>query len=281
MEHLCLGAFHKAHALDHTDLTLVKILGVRILMGVLPARIVGEIVGAVGVNDAGVGAVDLFRVLVLQRADGALDALHRHIMVAGGIAAAKQITGIHGIGAVLHVGAAAKHLTGDGIQRSARLRAEQLGRHDQIVIHGGEQQQVGELHVAAVLVHRCLDHAHIQALTRGGHSLGKGFGQLGQRIVLAELDRLAAMLRDGMLLSKLIVDQIGLGIVDQIVGVVGAHLLREPLPRRMRGHGAGGDIQLTCSGVDVLACAEQLQVKIKCVFFLHSFSFLWRNEVRI
>ena len=167
-------------------------------------------------------------------AHGASDAVHGEVVVLVGIvgAAAQQVAGGDALVRVLDVVAADEHLAGDGVERAAGLRAEQLCGHDEVVVDGGEQQDVAHLDVAAVLAHGGLDGGHAQTLAVGRDALGQRGERLVQRREPAKLDGLAAVGRDRVLLRELVVHQLRLGRVDQIVRVEGLHLLGQA---RLRG----------------------------------------------
>ena len=231
MEDLRLRALDEAAALDLADLALVHVLGVDVLVGGEPLRVVHEVIGHVGVDDDRERAVDAAAVGVFECAHGAADAVDGQVVVVGsaGIAAAQQVAGGHGFVGVLHVVAADEHLARDGVERASGLRAEQLCGHCEVVVDGGQQQQVAHLDVAAVLAHGRLDGAHAQALAVGGHAFGQGGQRLAERGEAAKLDRLAAVCGDGVLLCELIVHELGLGRVDEVVGIERLHLLGQAL----------------------------------------------------
>ena len=78
------------------------------------------------------------------------------------------------------------------------------------------------------------DGGHVQGLAVGSHALGqRGIG-LGQAVVLAELNGLAAVLGYGIVVRELVMHQTGLCLVDKALLVEGLHLV---------GHGAGGVLQ--------------------------------------
>ena len=258
VEDLCLRALDEAAALDLADLALVHVLGVHVLVRRQPLRVVHEVIGHVGVDDDRERAVDAAAVGVFERAHGAADAVDGQVVVVGRIciAALQQVARGHGLVGVLHVVAADEHLARDRVERAAGLRAEQLRGHGEIVVDGGQQQQVAHLDVAAVLAHGRLDGGHAQALAVGGHALGQGGQRLTERGKAAELDRLAAVCGDGVLLRELVVHELGLGRVDEVVRVERLHLLGQAL--------LGGHLRV---------CVKQAQVHAD-VFHTHVSFFL-------
>ena len=225
LEDLGLGGLHKAHARDAADLALIPVLGVVVLY-LLPLGVVGQVIGHVGVDDAHKAVADLVGVLGLQGPHSLLDVVHGQVAVAGcGFAAAHQAGPAGHAAGVDDVGAAVHHFPGDGVQSSARLVAQQLGGLHQVAVNGGQHQDVRQGDVAAVLPHLAGDGGHGQALAVGGHALLQHAQQLGQGAVLAELDDLAAILGNGVLLGKLVVYQLGQGVVDQVVAVIYLHLV--------------------------------------------------------
>ena len=258
MEDLRLRALNEAASLDLADLALVHMLRVHVLVRREPLRVVHEVVCHVGVDDDRERAVDAAAVGVFECAHGAADAVDGQVVVVGsaGIAAAQQVAGGHGLVGVLHVVAADEHLARDGVERASGLRAEQLRGHGEVVVDGGQQQQVAHLDVAAVLTHGCLNGAHAQTLAVGGHALGQGGQRLTERGEAAKLDRLAAVCGDGVLLRELIVHELGLGRVDEVVRIERLHLLGQAL--------LGGHLRV---------CVKQAQVHAD-VFHTHVSFFL-------
>ena len=233
-------------------------LRVHVLVRREPLRVVHEVVCHVGVDDDRERAVDAAAVGVFECAHGAADAVDGQVVVVGsaGIAAAQQVAGGHGFVGVLHVVAADEHLARDGVERASGLCAEQLRGHGEVVVDGGQQQQVAHLDVAAVLTHGRLNGAHAQTLPVGGHALGQSGQRLAERGEAAKLDRLAAVCGDGVLLRELIVHELGLGRVDEVVGIERLHLLGQAL--------LGGHLRV---------CVKQAQVHAD-VFHTHVSFFL-------
>ena len=162
-----------------------------------------------------------------QEANRLADGAHREIVVARGLAANEQMTARHLTFAVLDVGAAVDDLAGDGVERAARLRAEQHRRFLQVVVDGGQVEDIGNLDEIAVLVDLRGQRGHGQLTSLGRHAFGDGRQGLGQRIILTELDFLALALGDVALLREAVMHQLGFGVVDQGIAVVGFHLARE------------------------------------------------------
>ena len=148
-------------------------------------------------------------------------------MVARGLAANEQMAARHLTFAVLDVRAAVDDLASDGVERAARLRAEQHRRFLQVVVDGGQVENIGNLDEVAVLVDLRGQRCHGQLAALGGHAFGDGRERLRQRIILAELDLLALALGDVSLLREAVMHQLGFGVVDQGIAVVGLHLARE------------------------------------------------------
>ena len=239
VEDLRLGGLHEADTGDTADLALIPVLGVIDLHG-FPLGVVGQVIGHVGMDDGHKAVADLFRVLGLQGADGLLDVIHLQVVrqrVAGRYAAR-----------IDDVGAAVQYLSGDGVQRCAGLGAQQLGSLHQVVVDGGQQQHIGQGDVTTVLRHSGLDGGHSKALAVRRDTLRQRSQHLGQGAVLAELDGLAAVLGDGVLLAELVMDQLGNSVIDEIIAVIGLHLVRQRA-------GAGG--------LGVGRACKQLQVKRK------------------
>ena len=135
------------------------------------------------------------------------------------------------LGGIQHIGAARQHITGDAVHGAARLACQHTGGLHHIVVDGGHLQHVSQRGPAAILVQVAGDGGHVQSLTVRGHALGQRSGGLGQAVVLAELDGLAAVLGHRIVIRKLVMHQPGLCLVDEALLVEGLHL---------RGHGGGG-----------------------------------------
>ena len=165
------------------------------------------------------------------------------------------------LGGIDHVGAPRQHLPGDGVEGAAGLAGQDAGGLHHVVVDGGHLQHVGQGGPAAVLVQVALDHRDVQGLAVGGHALGQGGGGLGQAVVLAELDGLAAAHRHRVIVGELVVDQPGLSLVDEALLVEASHL---------GAHGGGGVQQVAGAG---LRLGKQLQVKRQFVPVHHVFPF--------
>ena len=96
------------------------------------------------------------------------------------------------------------------------------------------------------------DGGHVQGLAVGSHALGQRSIGLGQAVVLAELNGLAAVLGYGIVVRELVMHQTGLCLVDKALLVEGLHLV---------GHGAGGVLQ---AGRRV---GKELEVHLQVVAF--------------
>nr|DAT63507.1 MAG TPA: hypothetical protein [Caudoviricetes sp.] len=241
LPHLGAAGLHKADAVQLADLVLVDVGGIHILVGALPLRVLHQVILGVGMDDAHIVAVDLGSVLRLQSAHGLLDGVHGQIVVlALGGAAAHQIgAGSHRAVGVLDNGTGVQNVAGDGVQGASGLRGNQLGGLHHVVVDGCQNQHIGQGNVAAVLLHGGLQLLHVQALAVRGHAFGKGGGHLREGVILAELNGLAAVLGDGVLLAKLVMHKLRLCQVDQIVGVIGLHLRRQVLAVARLGSGVG------------------------------------------
>ena len=187
-------------------------------------------------DDTHVVAVDLRRVLGLQEANRPLDGVHGQIAVVVLAGVVQLVPAVHLALAKLNHRAGVDDLPGDGVQSPARLAGDQLGGLDQIVVDGSHHQHVRQSDISAVLLHLRGDGLHGEGLAVRGHTFYQRSGLLRQGVVLAELDDLAAVLGNRVLLAELIVDQLGLRQVDQVVGVEDLHLRRHAV--------AGGEVRI-------------------------------------
>nr|DAI02735.1 MAG TPA: hypothetical protein [Caudoviricetes sp.] len=269
MEDLCLCGLHKAHALDLADLALIDAVGVGVGLHIHPLLVAHQVIGGVGVDDTGKVAVDLLRVHDLQGAYSLADVIHRQVLVVlGGAVAAHQLRAILRTTGVHHVGAASQHLAGDGVGGTAGLRCQQAGGLHQVVVDGRQLQNIGQLDVAAVLLDGGADHAHAQLLTGGGHTFCQGHQRLGQTVVLSELDGFTAVLGDGVLLAKLVMDQLRLGEVDEAHRVIHLHLVAQTGIQR----GIGVCVK------QVQHHRHQVQVVVNCVHVIAPFRISQRSR---
>ena len=162
VEHLCLAGLYEAHALDLADLALIDAVRIGIGLDVHPLRIAHKVISGIGVDDTHEVAVDLLRVLDFQGADCLANLVNGEVVVVCcGIAAADKGAAVKHTACIEDVGAAVEDFAGDGIQRAASLGGKQLGGFHQVVVNGGEEQDIGKLDEAAVLLHSRIDHAHI------------------------------------------------------------------------------------------------------------------------
>ena len=206
-------------------------------------------------------AVDGGRVLGSQLCHHLLQHLH------GELGGSVQIrAGGHGglyaadnLGAVGHVGAGLKHVADHGVQGSAGLTAQELGRLQNGVVQGGQLQHVGLGDEVAVLGHGRGDGAHVQGLAVRGNALSQRSQRLGKGRELTELNGLAAVCGDGTLLTELVMYQLGLSLVNEGHVVEGLHFGRQVVAGgRVRGH-----VDMGC---------EKLQVdEVNGIHFLISF----------
>ena len=139
------------------------------------------------------------------------------------------------------IGAAGQHIAGDAVHGAAGLTGQHTGGLHHIVVDGGHLQNIGQRGPAAILVEVAGDSGHIQCLTVRGHALGQRSGCLGQAVVLAELNGLAAVLGHRVVVRKLVVHQTRLCLIDETLLVEGLHLFR---------HGSGG-VQVFRKQLDV------------------------------
>ena len=219
---LCLAGLDEAHTGQLADLAVVDVLGGRILVDIDPLRVAAQVIGHIGVDDGHIALADGVGILGLQGSGRLVDEIGRQHTGGGQIGAA----GHRGVARrrVDDVGAARQHLAGHGVQRAARLGCQHLGRLGDVVVDGGQLQHVGDGCPAAVLLHGGGQGGDGQGLSIGGHALGQRFGGLGQALVLAELDVLAVVGRDGVLVAELVMHQQRLRLVQQTLLVVGLHL---------------------------------------------------------
>ena len=149
------------------------------------------------------------------------------------------------LGCIDHVGAAAQDIPHNGVHGSAGLACQHAGGLHHVVVDGGQLHHVGQGHPAAVLVHLSGHRAHGQCLAFRGHSLGQRGQCLGQRLILAKLNGLAIVRRNGVAVAKLVMHQRRQRLIDQALLIKGFHL---------RGHtaGAGGVLQLCCHLLQLL-----------------------------
>nr|DAR39467.1 MAG TPA: hypothetical protein [Caudoviricetes sp.] len=247
---LRLAGLDEADVAQLADLAPEHGLRVRVLVH-LDELLAGlQVVGSVGVDDGDVAVADGVGVHGAKLGGGSEEQLRG------------QGAGLVQIGAALHnglgavrrhlgriddIGAAGQHIAGDAVHGAARLTGQHAGGLYHIVVDGGHLQLVGQRGPAAVLVQIAGDGGHVQGLTVGGHALGQRGGRLGQAVVLAELDGLAAVLGHRVVIRKLVMDEARLGLIDEALLIEGLHL---------GGHagGAGGVVQRgRCVG-------EQLEV---------------------
>ena len=231
---LGLAGLHKADIAQLADLAAVHGLRVGILVRLNELLAGLQVIGGIGVDDGNVAVADGVRVHGTQlrrrpeeqfRGQGAglvqlLAALHLRF---GAVCIL--------LGGIQHIGAARQHITGDAVHGAARLACQHTGGLHHVVVDGGHLQHVSQRGPAAILVQVAGDGGHVQGLTVRGHALGQRSGSLGQAVILAELDGLAAVLGHRIVIRKLVMHQPGLCLVDEALLVEGLHL---------RGHGGGG-----------------------------------------
>ena len=212
-----------------------------------------EVVGRIGVDDGNIAVADgvgvhgtqLGRCLEEQLGGQGTALVQRLAAGHGGLGAVGGL-----LGCIDHIGAAGQHIAGDAVHGAARLAGQHTGGLHHVVVNGGHLQHVGQRGPAAVLVQVAGDGGHVQGLTVGGHALGQGRGGLGQAVVLAELDGLAAVLGHRVVIRELVMHQTRLCLVDETLLIEGLHLL---------GHGGRGVLQVV---------GKQLDVEVHHTFFL-------------
>ena len=230
---LRLAGLDEADVAQLADLAAVHGVGVGVLVG-LDELLAGlEVVGCVGMDDGDVAVADgvsVHRAQLCRR-------LEEQLRGQGAALVQRLAAGDGSLGAVCgklrridDVGAAGQHIAGDAVHGAACLACQNAGGLYHIVVDGG----------------------HIQGLAVGSHALGqRGIG-LGQAVVLAELNGLAAVLGYGIVVRELVMHQTGLCLVDKALLVEGLHLV---------GHGAGGVLQ---AGRRV---GKELEVHLQVVAF--------------
>ena len=124
---------------------------------------------------------------------------------------------------VLYVGAGVHGVAGDPLHHGAQLLSQQLRALGDYLVIAGHVQQVGYLHVCAVLGHLHLYVALGQSLAGRGNALLKCLHGVVcvKEVPLAEFHPLAAVLGNGALLAVLGVYKAGLGAFQQLAVVKG------------------------------------------------------------
>nr|DAV89133.1 MAG TPA: hypothetical protein [Caudoviricetes sp.] len=249
---LGLAGLDETDVAQLADLAAEHGLRVGILMHLdeLPAGL--QVVGGIGVDDGDVAVADgvgVHRAQLGCRLEEQLRGQGAGLVQTG--AAGHGRLGAVGtlLGRIENVGAARQHIAGDAVHGAARLAGQHTGGLHDVVVDGGHLQHIGQRGPAAILVQVAGDGGHVQGLAVGGHTLGQRGGGLGQAVVLAELDGLAAVLGHRVVIRKLVVDEARLSLVDEALLIEGLHL---------GGHGAGGIVQ---RGGRV---GEQLEVELHC-----------------
>ena len=169
-------------------------------------------------DDGNILATDGGRVLASQLGHNLVD--HIHGQLAGEVQSGTRgnlglgTVSSH-LGAVGDIGAGVQHITGDGVQSQTSLAAQDLGSLQNGVVQSGQLQHIRLGDVVTVLSHSSGDGGHIQALAIRGDTFSQRSQSLGQAGELTELDGLTAALGNGALLGELIVDQVGLSLIQQ------------------------------------------------------------------
>ena len=252
---LGLAGLDKADVAQLADLAAEHGVGVGVLVHLHELLAGLEVVGRIGVDDGNVAVTDGVGVHCAQLRRS----LKEQLRGQGAALVQRLAAGDGSLGAVCgklrridDVGAAGQHIAGDAVHGAARLACQNAGGLYHIVVDGRHLQHIGERGPAAVLVQVAGDGGHVQGLAVGSHALGqRGIG-LGQAVVLAELNGLAAVLGYGIVVRELVMHQTGLCLVDKALLVEGLHLV---------GHGAGGVLQ---AGRRV---GKELEVHLQVVAF--------------
>ena len=169
------------------------------------------------------------------------------VVGAGGVEGDEQFAGGFGAGAELDGVAAVQDFTGDGVEGLASLVAEKGRAFLDRRVDGRHVQDVGILEVAAVLGDCRIDGCRCEFLAVRGDTFRQRGQRFAERGELAELDDLAAVLRQRALLAELVVDQLGFGVFQKGFVIVGLHF---------DGHAAvAGDVGV--GGVEVEQVFEQ------------------------
>ena len=127
------------------------------------------------------------------------------------------------LGAVGDIGGLVQDVTHDSVQSDTSLTAQQLGSLQNGVVQRGQLQNIRLSDVVTVLSDFSGDGADFQGLAIRSDTFSDGGQGLGQRCELTELDGLTTVLGDRTLLTELIVNQIGLSLIDQSHVVEGLH----------------------------------------------------------
>ena len=157
--------------------------------------------------------------------------------------------GLRAAGNLRRVGDIGRRLddvAGDGVERKSRLPSEQLGRFDDGIVDCGQLQHVGLDDEIAELRHGRRDRGNGQLAAIRRDALGERSERLHERRELAELDGLAAALRNRTLLAELVMHKVRLRLVEQRHVVVGLHLRRQTL-----GTGVVGRLALRIVGKEL------------------------------
>nr|DAO28714.1 MAG TPA: hypothetical protein [Caudoviricetes sp.] len=240
---LCLAGLHKPHIVDLADLALKDLIGACVLVGLHPVGVALDVVDDIRMDDAHIAAARVAHrvgVLHLQLRHRLIDQIHGQLcsLVQTCTAGHRRLRAARtDLGCIDHVGAAAQDIPHNGVHSSAGLARQHTGGLHHVVVDGGQLHHVGQGHPAAVLVHLSGHRAHGQCLAFRGHALGQRGGRFRQRLILAELNGLAIVRRDGVAVAKLVMHQRRQRLIDQALLIKGFHL---------RGHtaGAGGVLQL-------------------------------------
>ena len=237
---LGLAGLDKSYARDLSDLVLVDVVGVYVLVRILPVGIAHEVVLTVRMDDTGIVAVDSRSVHNSEVSYGHSDSLYGEVVVigSGSTAAYEGVSGRYLAFSILNVGAAVEYFSNNGIENPASLGSEELGSLDEVVVDSSQKEYVGKLDVVAVLSYSRGEVGYVELLAGRGNAFSQRSERLSERAVLPELDGLAAILRNGMLLAELVVHELRLSEIDEIIAVIGFHFHGQVLA----GAGLRGDV---------------------------------------
>nr|DAZ08654.1 MAG TPA: hypothetical protein [Caudoviricetes sp.] len=230
LPNFCLRRLHKTDVADFADFSGINIFRACILMGVNPFRAAHQIVGHKGMDNGHIAVVNGRSVHRFQCSSSLKNQIHRK--PAGGVQSGAGLDGcfttvLRKLGGINNISATAKNFSGQGVQCSARLGAQQFGTLYHIVVNSSQLQHVRQLDIIAILFDFCGNSRYIQTVAIGGHTFGQRLQCFGQRAVLSKFNHLASVGRNGVFVSKLIVNQSGFGQVNEPFLIVGFHFIRE------------------------------------------------------
>ena len=177
-----------------------------------------------GVRGADADKVGLALILAEGTGLGPLEGTHRLADLIHGEFVIGSQGGAGGLAAgPLHVVAGVHGVPGDPLYHGAQLLAQQLCALGDDLVVAGHIQQVGNLHIGAILADQGFHIALGEGLAAGGDAFLQGFhGGVGiKEIPAAEFHPLAAIAGDGAHLAKLGVDKAGAGALQELTVVKG------------------------------------------------------------